>query len=273
MKKTSKKAMALLLAGTVMLSNAAIAQAPPNIGVAPVTLTEASYTFDTAEQHRIRVDVLVRGLAHPYSIAFLPNGDALIIERGARLRLVRKATGAATLVPQSIEGLPPGAIDTAPVGLTDIVVDPAFATNGFVYFTFNRAYPPDPKAAPAPRPPTAMVLARARFDGTRLLDVKELFAGEIRPTLSGSRIAVGPDSMLYLGNGSPATREAPDLASAYGKVLRIKTDGSIPADNPFVGRKGARPEIYSLGHRDQSGLIVHPVTGAVSGVGVRTQWG
>jgi len=134
-----RRSFALVLA-VVALSTSTLAQQPPQIGIAPVTLTAGPYTFDTAEQHRLRVVVVARGLAHPFSLAFLPNGDALVTERGARLRIIRNATGAqsgpAKVEPEPVTGIPATpAFRTG--GLQEVALHPKFATNGFVYFTYN----------------------------------------------------------------------------------------------------------------------------------------
>jgi glucose/arabinose dehydrogenase len=233
-----------------------------NIGIAPVTLDQPAYVFDTAEQHRIRVVVVARGLSHPFAVALLPNGDALVSERGGALRRVRNATGAGGKAP---------ALDAAPVagvpalepafrngGLHDVVLHPQFEKNGLVYFTFNKPGPPPLDTASGPARRQSLVsLQRGRFDGTRLVDVKELLVGGPGST-SGSRIAFAPGGFVYMTTGGPFGTEAQSLDNVYGKVLRVKEDGSIPADNPFVGRAGARPEIFTLGHRDHLGLTVHP---------------
>ncbi|HEY7670937.1 MAG TPA: PQQ-dependent sugar dehydrogenase, partial [Gammaproteobacteria bacterium] len=234
----------------------------PNIGIAPIGLGAGPYLFDTAEQHGIRVDVVVRGLAHPFSFAFLPNGDALIVERGANVRMVKSATGDARLVPEPVAGAP------APAGfrgggLHDIAIHPEFATNNFVYFTYNAPGPPDPTSTPPGRRPVAVTLARARFDGVALNDAEDLFVGEMLPGSSGSRIAFAPNGYVFMTTGAPFNDSAQRLDNVYGKVLRLTLDGGIPADNPFVGQPGARGEIYTLGHRDQLGLAVDPVSGAV----------
>ena len=234
----------------------------PNIGIAPVTLGAGPYFFDTAEQHGIRVDVVVRGLVHPFSFAFLPNGDALIVERGANVRLVEHATTDALLEPTPVAGAP------APAGfrgggLHDIAIHPEFATNALVYFTYNSPGPPDPSSTPPGRRPVAVTLARARFDGKALVDAEDLFVGEMLPGSSGSRIAFAPNGYVFMTTGAPFNDAAQRLDNVYGKVLRLTLDGTIPDDNPFVGQPGARGEIYTLGHRDQLGLAVHPVSGAV----------
>ena len=116
-------------------------------GFAPLELADAPYFFATAEQ-RIQVDVIARGLPHPFSLAFLPNGDALIAERSARLRIVRGATGTdATLAPEPIEGGPTPS-DARLGGLHDLALHPRFADNRLVYYTYNRVAPRSTDARP-----------------------------------------------------------------------------------------------------------------------------
>lgn len=236
----------------------------PSIGIEPVELSEGPYVFATAEQQRIRVDVVVRGLAHPFSLAFLPNGDALIAERGSALRFVEDATGTrggARLHPEPVPGAP--APSDARGGLHDLAVHPDFQRNRHVYFTYNAPGAPDPDADPPGRRPMAVTLARARLEGRRLAETEVLFSGEERLGASGSRVAFGPGDQLFMTTGAPFDDSAQRLDSVYGKVLRLRPDGGVPADNPFADEPGARGEIYTLGHRDQLGLTVHAASGAV----------
>jgi aldose sugar dehydrogenase len=257
----------LFVSGAALIAARGIAQQPPNIGIAPVTLTERAYIFDTAEQHRIRVTVVVKGLNHPFAVALLPSGDALVSERGAGLRVVRNASGAngstATLDPEPLEGVP---VLTQPYrngGLHDVILHPQFAQNKWVYFTFNKAgTPPPPDAKPPIRRESLVSLMRGTLTGSRLTKVEELFVGE-SGTTSGSRIAFGKDGMVYMTTGAPFGEQGQRIDSVYGKVLRLTESGKVPADNPFAGSEDARAEVFSMGHRDQLGLTVHPITGAV----------
>jgi len=249
-----------------LLATSAAFSQQTNIGIAPVTLDQPSYVFDTAEQHRIRVVVVAKGLSHPFALALLPGGDALVSERGGALRRVHNATGAGgrapSLDPAPVAGLPALAPAYRNGGLQDVVLHPQFDKNGLVYFTFNKPGPAPADTANGPgRRQSLVSLQRGRLDGNTLVDVKELLVGGPGST-SGSRIAFAPGGYVFMTTGGPAGNEAQGLDTVYGKVLRVKEDGSIPADNPFVGRAGARPEIYSLGHRDHLGLAVHP-TGTV----------
>ena len=250
--------------GAVALTVVAGAQqGQPQIGIAPVTLTAGPYTFDTAEQHKIRIVIVARGLVHPFSLAFLPNGDALVTERGTKLRIVRNATGAggaqATLDPEPIAGLP-AFPPFRTGGLHEVALHPKFASNQLVYFTYN-------KAGAAGQNPnqrqSAVTLARGRFDGKSLTNVEELFSGDWNNGASGSRLAFGRDGMIYMTTGAPFDDKAQRTDTVYGKVLRLTEDGKAPRDNPFVGKAGARPEVFSMGHRDQLGLTIHEPTGTV----------
>ena len=252
-----------MLAAALVVAAGSIHAQPADIGAAPVTLDDGPYFFDTAEQHGIRVDVVVRGLAHPFSLAFLPNGDALISERGGALRLVTGATGAnAALAAEPVPGAPPPS-SVRGAGLHEVAVHPGFEGNRFVYLTYNEASPAPTGSGPAGPAQIATKVLRARFDGRRLDGLEELYSAGERAGGSGSRLAFAPDGSLFVTTGAPFGDEAQQLGNAYGKVLRLDEEGSPAADNPFAGRNDARPEIYSLGHRDQLGLTVHPESGAV----------
>ncbi len=259
-----------VLAATLLLAlpGARLATAAqPALGIAPVKLTQDVYHFDTAEQHGIRVDVVVRGLNHPFALALLPGGGALISERGGALRLVRNATrpGTATLVTEPVGGVPGLDPPYRNGGLHDLALHPDFASNQLVYFTFNKAGNPPAAASPEGTPPrreSRVALLRGSFDGRALTQVQELFVGESYNT-SGSRIAFGHDGTLYMTTGAPFDEAAQDPASIYGKVLRLTDTGEPAPGNPFAGRAGARAEVFSTGHRDHLGLTVHPVSGAV----------
>jgi len=249
------------VAALIAASVAVIAQqGQPQIGIAPVTLTAGPYSFDTAEQHKVKVTVVARGLAHPFSLAFLPNGDALVTERGVRLRVIRGATGQGKVEPDPVAGIPQTpAFRTG--GLHEVAVHPRFATTGLIYFTYNKAG--EVSATNPQQRQSAITLARGKFDGKALTNVQELFVGDWNNGASGSRIAFDPDGMIYVTTGAPFGDQAQNTNTVYGKVLRLRDDGTVPPDNPFVGKQGYRPEVFSMGHRDQLGLTVHPATGAV----------
>jgi len=217
-------------------------------GFEPLPIPIEPIEFDTAEVMRIRV-VPVARLVNPWSLAFLPGGDMLVTEKEGRLRIIRNGV----LDPKPIAGTPTVRVQGRS-GLLDVVLHPQFATNRFVYFTYLK--PVDEKQA-------ALTVARGRFDGSSISEVKDIFS--CGPGIAGpSRLAWGRDGKLYMttpssGNGSSSQ----DPASYAGKVLRLNDDGTAPADNPFAGRAGHRPEIYTIGHRNSLGLAVHPATGAI----------
>lgn len=250
-----------LAAGTFFASCLLAADQAP-IGIAPVVLDAPSYDFDTAEQHGIRVRVLARNLPRSFAMAFLPNGDMLISERGGNLRLLRGATGAnPVLDPQPVPGMPQVEPPYRNGGLHDLALHPDFARNGWLYFTYNQGEP----VVEGQQRRSSVSLMRGVYANGRLENVEVLFSGEYGST-SGSRIAFADDGTLYMTTGAPFGTEAQDPASVYGKVLRLRDDGSIPEDNPFVGRNDANPAVYSLGHRDQLGLVRHPESGAILSV-------
>lgn len=249
---TPVRARACLVSLTIALGPAvALAQQPPPIGVAPVVLNAGPYTFDTAEQHGLRVVVVARGLNHPFAIAPLPNGDALVTERGRALRLVRGIGGASPAVdPAPVAGLPvPPTIRGG--GWQEVILHPKFAENRLVYLSYNAA------GTGADATKSAVAIGRGRFTGTAIEGFTEIFRGDYRDGNSGSRLAFGPDGFLYVTTGAPNGDYGQQLSSAYGKVLRLRDDGTVPPDNPFVGRPGARGEVFAYGFRDQLGLAVH----------------
>ena len=239
----------------------------------PVALPSTPQVVAAADQ-RFRV-VPLKGLIHPWAIAFLPNSDILVTERPGRLRIVRNFA----LDPQPISGIPQ-VNDSGLQGLWDVAVHPRFAENRWIYFTYskpnpNESVPPESRGS-LKGPSGVAVLARGRFDGHHALtDVQELFVSNT--WISGAtsaRIVFAPDGKLFMAIGSPSRDEqhggpnrigtaesAQDPASYAGKVLRLNDDGTVPSDNPFVGKTGYKPEIYALGVRNALGLIIHPQTG------------
>jgi glucose/arabinose dehydrogenase len=242
---------ALLLFATVTFSPA---QQPP-VGVPAPPLGAGPWVIDTAEQHKIRLSVVTRGLSHPWAIAFLPDNTMLITERAGRLRFVRNGV----LDPQPISGLPAIRTD-GNGGLMDVALHPQFERNRLVYFTYTK---------PVGNKMGAPALARGRLEGHALVDVKDVLVPDFYAGNSGlnGRVAFGRDGKVYFSTGgrseSDIVNVAQDSKSLRGKVLRLNDDGSVPSDNPFVGREGYRPEIFTLGHRNTLGLISHPVTGQI----------
>ena len=198
--------------------------------------------FETLEG-AIRVVPVTAGLVIPWSLAFLPNGDILVTEKGGQLRIVRGGR----LDPKPIAGVPP-VWTTGQGGLFEVALHPNYAETQVVYLTY--AKPGDRGAATA--------LSRGRFDGTTLSDLREIFVadnwGTGRPHFGG-KIAFGPDGMLYMSTGERGERDkAQNTALHHGVILRLRDDGTVPPDNPFAGKQGFRPEVYSYGHRNVQGL-------------------
>ncbi len=224
------------------------------VGVAEVPLPTAPIVLDTAEQHRIRVVVVTRELSHPWGMAWLPDGDLLITERPGRLRLLHNGV----LDPTPISGLPPMHVRGL-AGLLDVALHPKFATNKLVYFSYVKD---GEKGA-------ATAVARGRLEGMALTGVQDVFVTEswmkgndLGDGRFGSRIAFAKDGTLFITVGD---RDRPDggqnPADDFGKVIRVNDDGSVPKDNPYIGRAGYRPEIYTFGQRNQQGLAFNPVNG------------
>ncbi len=241
----------LLLAAPLLLCMLAICQAQEEtpIGVPLPPLGDGPWVIDTAEQHKIRVSVLARELAHPWAIAFLPDGGMLITERDGRLRVVRDDK----LDPHPIPGVPEVRTD-GNGGLMDVALHPGFADNGLVYLTYTRPAG-DGRGSPA--------LARGRLEGGALLDVEDLLVTEAYEGNSGlnGRVAFGRDGKVYMATGGRVANVAQEPDSLRGKVLRLNDNGSVPSDNPFADEPDYRPEIYTLGHRNTLALMVHPETG------------
>jgi len=263
--------MALGLAALGMPALASAQQRPPatTIEPAPNALTQNTYIFNTAEQQKIRVTVVAKGLKRPWAVAFLPSGDALISERGVALRFLYNATGVTyapvALDPEPVVGLPP-APSNQRAGLHDVVLHPQFAENKLVYFTYNKPGLSTAESRFKIFGEGLLSVMRGRLAGNTLTHFEELFVG-VPGNNSGSRLAFGKDGVMYVATGSPFYELEPQqLDSDNGKVLRLTADGKVPTDNPFIGRANVRPEIYSYGHCTQYGLAVHPVTGAILSV-------
>ena len=203
------------------------------------------------QEAAVRVVTVAGGLENPWGMAFLPDGRLLVTERPGRMRVVKDGQ-----VAPPLGNLPP-VFDSGQGGLLDVTLDPDFARNRVLYFTY--AEPGDGGAGTA--------LASAVFAETELREVRVLFRQQ--PKLSGglhfgSRVVVGADGKLWLGLGERYRRdEAQNLNSHLGKLVRLEKDGRVPADNPYLGRSDAKPEIWSYGHRNIQGMTRHPQTGAV----------
>jgi glucose/arabinose dehydrogenase len=173
----------------------------------------------------------------------------LIPERSGQLRIVRNGV----LDPTPITGVPRVRTD-GNGGLMDVAIHPKFAENRLVYLTYTKPVE-NGKGTPS--------LARGRLDGHALTDVRDLLVPDAYEGNGGlnGRVAFGRDGMVYFSTGGNIGKVAQDPLSLRGKILRLRDDGTVPSDNPFVNRAGYRPEIYTLGHRNTLALIVHPQTG------------
>ena len=218
---------------------------PPN-GIQVPPLGAGPFIYKTAEQE-IRVVVYTRGLTRPWSAVWLPCGEMLVTERTGALRIMRNGA----LDPQPIAGVPEVRVQGLS-GLFDVALHPQFATNKFVYLTYNK---------PIAERQNGLGVARGVWDGKALTNVKDIFV--TTDASSVSRLVFGRDGKLYVstfGNAGDGSGAQNPMSHA-GKVLRLNDDGSVPEDNPFSGKDGYKPEIYTIGHRSTLGLIVHPVTG------------
>jgi glucose/arabinose dehydrogenase len=202
----------------------------------------------------LRVETVATGLVHPWALAFLPDGRMLVTERPGRLRIV---TRDGKLSPP-IEGLPPIFV-RGQGGLLDVILDRNYAQNKTVYFCFADPFDGGGRTA----------LARARLDDgakPRLDDLKIVFRQEGPPSTGnhyGCRIVHMPDNNLFLtmGDHYGPRDEAQNLRNHLGKIVRLRSDGSVPPDNPFVNRPDAKPEIWSYGHRNAQGAAINPASG------------
>ena len=218
--------------------------------------------FDVAGGQRIKVTGIVGGLAHPWSVAFPDARTMLVTERPGRLRVIHDGV---LLSQPAWQAPPPPGKETD--GLHFIVLHPNFAQNRWVYMSH-------PKFS---EKGNTLAISRGEFDGTTLKSVREIFvadAWETSGNLAG-RIYFAPDGLLYVTVGdrdrlccvgtedNSLRMKAQDLSNHVGKTLRLRDDGTPPPDNPFVGRAGAKPEIYTYGHRNGYGLAFNPDTKTV----------
>lgn len=220
-------------------------------GLADQPLGKGPFFYRTAEHQDIKVTVLVRDIEYPYALAWLPSGEMLVTQRTGQLRIVRNGR----LDPKPVEGGPAsvyagksgslGAVH----GYMNVVLHPRFAENHLIYLSYTK---------PLGDKRNGVAVARGRLDGNRLEDVQDVFASaDLHGALA---MTMTPDGMLWLATAGFTADDAQNPAVLGGKILRLKDDGSVPADNPFVGKAGARPEVYTLGHRSVLGFAQHPLT-------------
>ncbi|HEY9461608.1 MAG TPA: PQQ-dependent sugar dehydrogenase [Vicinamibacterales bacterium] len=240
---------------------------PPGPKVAPYNsppLGDGPFNFETYEQRHIRVSVVTKGLSHPWSVAFLPGGDMLITERVGRLRLVRNGA----LQPEPVKGTPKVVSISTMAGLMDIALHPRFAENKWIYISYHKPVGMGKSADGKDFPLASNSILRGTWDGNQLTDVRDIFVAD-DVDMEMSRIAFGQDGMLYMtiggpGTGPPESLNRPQHGNDYaGKILRMTDEGGVPKDNPFVGKAGFKPLIYTMGHRTQLGLAVNPFNGEV----------
>ncbi|TVQ39785.1 MAG: PQQ-dependent sugar dehydrogenase [Wenzhouxiangella sp.] len=200
-----------------------------------------------------QVETLAEGLEHPWSIAFLPDGRMLVTERAGRLRVIEGGQLLAAPVAEV-----PDAYVAAQGGLMEVALDPDYADNGWIYLTL----------AHGDRRASATRLVRGRLEDMRWVENQVLFTAEParnRPVHYGARLAFNNDGtlLLTLGDAFDFREQAQKLDSHTGSIVRLNRDGSVPADNPFVGKAGALPEIFSYGHRNPQGIVVDPESGLI----------
>ena len=222
------------------------------VGIGPLAAAERLGTYESAEE-RFHLVKVVDGLEHPWGLAFLPDGRMLVTERPGRLRIVADGW----LVPEPVAGVPAVWAD-GQGGLLDVALHPDFAENGLVYLSYASPSADGDDAATA--------VARGRLVGDRLEDVEEIYVALPRDDGGrhfGSRL-VFADGYLFVTAGERGdTDRAQDLGDPAGSVIRLHDDGSVPADNPFVSTAGARPELYSVGHRNPQGMALEAATGRI----------
>lgn len=226
--------------------------------VSVIVAGQSGQTTSRSALYDYRVVTVADGLIQPWSIAFLPGGDALITERPGRLRILRQGT----LVPQPVEGVP-AVFHSNQGGLLEVMPHPNFATNRLLYISYARG---------VNEAESRTVLMRGRFENDRLTQVEQIFdaVSKGRGHFSGKIVFDGNGFLfLTLGDrqvppeGNLEAHPAQDLSNHHGKIVRLHDDGRVPQDNPFVNRAGARPEIWTYGHRNLQGLAIHPESGDV----------
>jgi glucose/arabinose dehydrogenase len=223
--------------------------------ISPGTTHGAQTRAPAAAATPVRVETVVRGLEHPWGLQFLPGVRLLVTERPGRIRIVERS-GALSA---PLAGVPTVAA-VGQGGLLDIALAPDFATSGLVYLAY---------AEPRGGNRNGTSVARARLvaagGAPRLEGAEVIFRQQPEGTGGlhfGARLAFAPDGRLFVALGERYQKDfAQDLGRHWGKVVRINADGSVPADNPFVGRSGVLPEIWSYGHRNPQSAAIHPATG------------
>ncbi|MBN1238368.1 MAG: PQQ-dependent sugar dehydrogenase [Gammaproteobacteria bacterium] len=221
-------------------------------GLADKPLGEGPFEYPTAEGMDIRVTIVTKELEFPYALEFLPDGTLLVTERAGRLRAIRDGK----LEPEPVAGGPeafsagesglPGAVH----GYMNLALHPQYDDNRRIYMSYTKPLADDR---------TTVAIGSGTWDGEALQDFTDVFVLD-EGTGGATPIIFGQDGKLYVATSGG---DAQDPSSHGGKVLRLNDDGSVPQDNPFVGKDGYKPEIYTLGHRSSLGLAVHPTSGDI----------
>jgi aldose sugar dehydrogenase len=231
------------------------------LGLAAPAAVLAQSGAHSSQAHDFRVTTVVEGLENPWSMAWLPNGDMLVTERPGRLRIVRDGK----LLPEAVPGVPAVRVG-GQGGLQEVAVHPDFSDNRYIYLSMSKDNDDGSLGT------TSVV--RGRFDNDRLTDVEEVFEAQAwgqAPGHYGARIVFDGNGYMFISVGDrmapPAgdleSHPAQDLTNHQGTIVRLHDDGRVPDDNPFVGRQGVLPEIWSYGHRNPQGLAMNPETGAL----------
>jgi glucose/arabinose dehydrogenase len=247
---TSLASIVLACATGVGVSSAALAQTAgrlPSFSKETVAATPAPLVA-------VQATALVRGLKNPWSLAWLPNGEMLVTERGGTLRRI---TADLKLDPQPIEGVPRVKV-AGQAGLFDVVPHPQYASNGWLYLAYAEPSPTDDGEY-------GTALMRARLRDGRLVDQEKLFAMAPKSRRGfhlGGRIVFDGKGFLYLTLGDRGEMSRAQASRDHaGSVIRLHDDGRVPADNPFIGKPDQLPEVFSRGNRNMQGAAIHPTTG------------
>ncbi|CAG5069710.1 Aldose sugar dehydrogenase YliI [Dyadobacter sp. CECT 9623] len=207
----------------------------------------------------LKVDTVATGLTMPWASALLPNGDILVTERGGKLRLVSQGKLDAT----PVAGIPE-VWYKGQGGLLDIALHPDYKTNGWIYISYSS---PKKDGEEGDDGGANTALMRAKLKGKELTDIQQLF--KALPNVKGNvhfggRIVFDKKGYVFLSLGERGQKEnSQNLSKDQGKVVRLFEDGKIPTDNPFVKTAGAKPEIWTYGHRNPQGMVIHPTTGVI----------
>ncbi|MEE2776967.1 MAG: PQQ-dependent sugar dehydrogenase [Acidobacteriota bacterium] len=260
----------LLAGGLALVATAAAAQEAGRdrqrrrpSGLPKIELPDGPSVINTHLIPEVRLVVVTKALTRPWSLAFLPDGDILVTEREGALRRIHDGV----LDPEPTAGVPTDVLARSLAGMMEVSLHPNFVDNRLVYLTYTRQI--------EGRTGT-VALVRGRLEGSELLDVEDVFVAEPwGGSVAAARIAWQDEDTLFMtmggafgvarGDGTSSfggkALLAQDPATHAGKLLRLNDDGTAPEDNPFFGVAGHKPEVYSLGHRNQMGLALHPKTG------------